>query len=311
MQIGQSLMHSSNMKNSDIRCLQFQDHSDTLIASLTQLRQDRDLCDVTLVSGDGQMIEAHRIILSASSGFFKRLLTTNINPRPIIYMRNVTWKILDCLLTFVYQGEVTIGTEGLEDFLALATEVQLKGLENISYSDSDNSFQSEISPIKSQNDSSLIPDLKYHTDYRGEEIQNTPEINIKIEETDNKINYTMLDKLKSEQKAKPRYTCSYPNCGYQNISNRQRTLKRHEYKTHQKRTTPVLCSSSFCTQIFDTRDEFVEHKKTCRLRCPYYKCGREFMRIERFESHKKVHQMGKEIAKNMIKHAHDEDEEKS
>ena len=65
--------------------------------------------------------------------------------------------------------------------------------------------------------------------------------------------------------------------------------------------TPILCNSSFCTQAFDTRDEFVEHKKSCVLRCPWNDCGKEFMCLERFEAHKRGHQMGRDMTKKAIK----------
>ena len=45
-----------------------------------------ELCDVTLASVDGQKFKAHKVILSASSIFFKELSVKNLNHHPLIFM---------------------------------------------------------------------------------------------------------------------------------------------------------------------------------------------------------------------------------
>ena len=48
-----------------------------------------ELCDVTLASVDGQKFKAHKVILSASSIFFKKLLVNNLNHHPLIFMTKI------------------------------------------------------------------------------------------------------------------------------------------------------------------------------------------------------------------------------
>ena len=45
-----------------------------------------EFCDVTLASVDGQQFKAHKLILSASSLFFKKILLNNLNHHPLIFM---------------------------------------------------------------------------------------------------------------------------------------------------------------------------------------------------------------------------------
>jgi hypothetical protein len=60
--------------------------------------------------------------------FFSRVLKKNKQPNPIIYMRGVKAKDLVAILDFIYHGEANIYQEDLDEYLALAEELQLKGL---------------------------------------------------------------------------------------------------------------------------------------------------------------------------------------
>ena len=91
------------------------------------LRNEADFSDVTLVCEE-QQIEAHKIILTASSPFFKGVLKKNKHSHPIIYMRGLKAKDLVAIVDFIYNGEAKIQQEDLEGFLALAEDLQLKGL---------------------------------------------------------------------------------------------------------------------------------------------------------------------------------------
>ena len=74
------------MTSSDKLCLQWNDFKQNISASLGDLRGDEDFTDVTLVCEDGQQVEAHKVILVASSPFFKELLRKNKHSHPLVYM---------------------------------------------------------------------------------------------------------------------------------------------------------------------------------------------------------------------------------
>ena len=108
-------------------CLKWNDFQNIVQTSFEELRGDNDFTDVTLASED-QSIKAHKVILSACSPFFKRLLINHPNPQPLIYMRGVKSNDLVAVVDFIYKGEANIFQEQLENFLALAEELELKGL---------------------------------------------------------------------------------------------------------------------------------------------------------------------------------------
>ena len=109
-------------------CLQWNDFKDNINTAFASLREDCDFADVTLACEDGQQIEAHKVILAASSPCFKKLLKRNRHPHPLIYMRGVRSENLMAIMDFLYLGEANVFQENLDSFLALAEELRLKGL---------------------------------------------------------------------------------------------------------------------------------------------------------------------------------------
>ena len=86
------------------------------------------MTDVTLAYEDGQQVEAHKVILAATSPFFHNLLCRNQHAHPLIYMRGIKLEDLVALVDFLYLGETNIFQEHLDNFLAIAKELKLKGL---------------------------------------------------------------------------------------------------------------------------------------------------------------------------------------
>ena len=107
-------------------CLQWNDFQENIKSAIGNLREDKDLQDVTLVSEDGQQVEAHKVILASSSPFFQKLLGRNNHTHPLIYMRGVKFEDLLAIVDFLYCGEANVFQENLDSFLAIAEELQLK-----------------------------------------------------------------------------------------------------------------------------------------------------------------------------------------
>jgi len=109
-------------------CLNWNDFKDLVKVSFEELRTDTDFTDVTLACED-QSIKAHKVVLSACSPFFKKLLKTHPHLQPLIYMKGMKANSLTAIIDFLYLGEANVFQEELDSFLALAEELQLKGLE--------------------------------------------------------------------------------------------------------------------------------------------------------------------------------------
>ena len=62
-------------------CLNWNDFQDNVNVAFANLREDHEFVDVTLACEDGQQIEAHKVVLAASSPFFQNLLRRNKHPQ--------------------------------------------------------------------------------------------------------------------------------------------------------------------------------------------------------------------------------------
>ena len=124
-------------------CLKWNDFQHNIVSSFQGLREDTDFSDVTLVCEDDQQIAAHRIILTACSPFFSRVLKKNKHSHPMIYMRGLKAKDLVAVVDFIYHGEANIYQEDLDGFLALAEDLQLKGLTGSETEEKENDVHSE------------------------------------------------------------------------------------------------------------------------------------------------------------------------
>merc|ERR1719305_1788546 len=114
------------MNTTEKLCLQWNDFKVNVSTTFGELREDKDLTDVTLACEDGSQVEAHKVILAASSPFFMNLLKKKKHKQPLIYMRGLQSNDLVAILDFLYHGEANILQENLDSFLALAEELQLK-----------------------------------------------------------------------------------------------------------------------------------------------------------------------------------------
>ena len=109
-------------------CLRRNDFKENLNSTFGRLRNDREFTDVTLVCEGGQEIEAHKVILTASSAFFEKILRHRKHPHPLIYLKGFQSKGFLSIMDFLYFGEANVYQEDFDSFLAIAEEIQLKGL---------------------------------------------------------------------------------------------------------------------------------------------------------------------------------------
>ena len=121
-------MRMSHGRDEKLR-LQCSDFRENISSAFRDLMQDNDFTDITLACEDGQQVEAHKVILATSSPFFNKILRRNKHStHPLIFMRGVKSDDLEAIIDFLYFGETNVDQENLDSFLAIAEELQLKGL---------------------------------------------------------------------------------------------------------------------------------------------------------------------------------------
>ena len=109
-------------------CVRWNEFQDNISKTFGNLRKDLDFSDVTLACDDGEQIEAHRVVLVASSHFFQKLFLRTKHSHPLIYLRGLKSEDLRAIIDFVYFGEAKIYQENLDKFLSVAKDIELIGL---------------------------------------------------------------------------------------------------------------------------------------------------------------------------------------
>ena len=108
-------------------CLKWNDFESNISVSFKSIREDKELFDVTLACDDNQ-IQAHKLILSACSPFFRDVFRRNPHQHPLLYLRGIKYRDIESILQFMYHGEVNVAQEDLNNFLSISEELRVKGL---------------------------------------------------------------------------------------------------------------------------------------------------------------------------------------
>ena len=132
-----------------------------------QLWEKGDFTDVTLATMDDQQIKAHKVILSSSSEFFRKVLLKNAHPHPLLYLKDIRHKDLDMVVRFIYLGQCALAQEDLESFLNAGKVLGIYGL--IDYKDNINQL---VSPEEDEPQEELVSkedefQLKIKTDIQS------------------------------------------------------------------------------------------------------------------------------------------------
>merc|ERR1711983_441096 len=120
-------LHSILKMGAEKFCLRWNDFETNISSAFREIREDKDFFDVTLACDDDQ-IQAHKVILSACSPFFRTILKRNKHEHPLLYLKGVKYSDIVAVLNFMYHGEVNVAQEELNSFLAVAEELKVKGL---------------------------------------------------------------------------------------------------------------------------------------------------------------------------------------
>jgi len=108
--------------------LKWNDFSSNASKSFGLFRNEDYLHDVTLVCDDQKKITAHKLVLSASSEYFKSIFKSNKISNPYLCLEQVSSSDLKNILDYIYNGEVEIYQEHLDRFLNIAQRFKLDGL---------------------------------------------------------------------------------------------------------------------------------------------------------------------------------------
>ena len=131
--------------------LTWEKFSSNILESFKDIKKSGQLHDVTLVCKDGE-INAHKLILFGGSSFFRSVLTKSVHKHPLIYLKGIRVKYLEAIIDFLYNGEVNIAEEDLNNLLETAEDLEINGLMKKPEQNSKNDLKNSTEDIPDSED---------------------------------------------------------------------------------------------------------------------------------------------------------------
>ncbi|CAH1407939.1 unnamed protein product [Nezara viridula] len=108
-------------------CVRWNSYQSNLQSAFPKLLTNEHFVDVTLAC-ESRMVKCHKVVLSACSAYFEKLLVQNPCQHPIIFMKDMKYWEVQALVDFMYKGEVNVTQEELSSLLKAAEALEVRGL---------------------------------------------------------------------------------------------------------------------------------------------------------------------------------------
>ena len=218
------LLHRVKMAENKILLNHF-DYEGHLAKRFKEMLSDDAFADVTLVCSDDKQIQAHRVILSSSSPFFKNIFLKNPHQHPLLYLNGVQYKDMKDVLQFIYTGQVQVAQDDLPNFMKVASQMKIYGLmENVAFkqeliehddkSEVNDSYEMDFpdDPIKEEHN---LAREKFNCAMCGKEFEHTDDLKKHV--------------LTHKKMKEPRFKCEKCN----KMFTTKGALKRHDQGDHE------------------------------------------------------------------------------
>ena len=302
--------------------IKWNDYNANVSKSFSQFRNVDYLHDVTLVTDDNHKHAAHKLVLSASSEFFKNIFeNASKHLQLLICLDGLASQDLSSILDFIYSGVAKVKQDDVKRFLTIAQRLKLNGIkveelkpykkvekvkrEPVSFNEVVNSFEDEdFIHISEQKDmkvnveepesaieepESAIEETKIETN--NKKTKKKKKTGIKdIKSNNDDLNSTKKETYKIKKSVSVNSPSSeyYQNilckiCGETSFKNEAR------YSMHMQKHKEHPCS--ICDYKTYNKAVLTEHERTHSgdkpLVCPY--CARGFRQKRTLQNHERLH----------------------
>jgi len=285
---------SYTMESSRKFCLRLSEFESNVRKSFKALlKEENNYSDVTLASDDGKQMKAHKIILAAGSVTMDKMLRNIDHPHPYIFMKGIQSIDLECIISFLYNGEAYVEEMSLDRFFDIAEDLGVKGLQGYRTGKNDKvgepkcSEDPELSTMKEESGDinpldEIFNEVPNNIENVGEDEDLETSLYSKEEQTIVVSNDELDDKIDQmmERNGKS-WICK--TCG--KISDKKFLIKEH-VETHIQGAAQVchICNKTSATRkslkihIIDFHND---KSFTCKI------CGKEGMKKMTYKTHKK------------------------
>ena len=245
-----------------------------------ELLNQRNFADVTLLSGDCQKLEAHRVILSIGSPFFEKVLEASSQAHPCLYLKGVDHEDLVSVLQFMYGGEVEMTQDRLHKFVGVSQELQIKGFANVTHyqgtspAENDNHDHVVIcgepgeigETMGSEHDSAIDVDSMLEVGKESIQLQNEGDdeelVDISSDESLGQVEETpvvqelkTIDEIIKDKMIKDKANCF--RCKECNFMHKRSDVTRDHIEEHHLETGGAECP--LCHKVCKTREKLRRH----------------------------------------------------
>ncbi|XP_068211062.1 longitudinals lacking protein, isoforms H/M/V-like isoform X32 [Palaemon carinicauda] len=107
--------------------LSWNNHKATFCHVLSTLREKEKYTDVT-VACEGRFYPVHKLVLSTCSEYFEKIFDNTPCKHPVIVLKDIAWDELEALLSYMYDGVVSVAQNDLARLIKAAEVLRIKGL---------------------------------------------------------------------------------------------------------------------------------------------------------------------------------------
>lgn len=166
----------------------FQTHTSDAFQGLIE---DPEFADVTLACEEDKQIAAHKLILSASSPFFRTILQKNLHQKPLIFLDGVKHRELVAIIDFIYQGKTEVSADGIEEFMRVGRKLKIRGLEVEAKSEDKNEIKNSNLEDLATTSSQKVKDYKVENIPTVVDVNNDVDSKLLQEHTEDQNNHDM------------------------------------------------------------------------------------------------------------------------
>lgn len=140
--------------------LRWNNYQSNMTSVFHELLETQSFVDVTLAC-EYNSLKAHKVVLSACSAYFQKILLDNPCKHPtIILPSDICFSDLQFIIEFVYRGEIDVSEAELQSLLRTAEQLKIKGLCEVSEPQYEQDFSPSVKrykPYSSQSPDSRPP----------------------------------------------------------------------------------------------------------------------------------------------------------
>ena len=253
MKVGSRIKRMSEKFN-----LKWNDFHSNVSKSFGLFRNESYLHDVTLVSDDFKLIPAHKLVLSASSEYFRNILQqTQQSQQPLICLDGVNSDDVRNILDYVYEGEVKISQDDLDRFLGIAQRLRIEGL--VGQDEPEDIIDEEITPSQyypKNEENYSKPVIKKQNSSKPDVFSRS--LVVPTTGDDSMVKETIKENIITH----PDGTLSCKVCGKVASGNRKKEIMKQHMETHIDGVSYQcpLCVKSFRSKVCLASHKYKYHK---------------------------------------------------